>query len=44
MFRKEDLPSDKKGGKDNMMFIWIDPEKDGMTKAIMNKLTRRIAN
>jgi hypothetical protein len=27
-----------------MMFIWIDPEKDGMTKAIMNKLTRRIAN
>jgi hypothetical protein len=28
MFRKEDLPSGKKGGKAKMMFVWIDPEVD----------------
>jgi hypothetical protein len=25
------------------MFVWIDHEWDGRTKAILNKLTRRIA-
>jgi hypothetical protein len=28
MFRKEDLPSCKKGGKAKMLFVWIDLESD----------------
>jgi hypothetical protein len=28
MFHKKDLPSGKKGGKANMLFVWIDQESD----------------
>jgi hypothetical protein len=31
MFRKEDLPRGKKGGKAKMLFVWIDPESDRLS-------------